>query len=65
MGKPKRRFVAKAESGKGWRIWDNKMQKWWGERYEDFPEKLLVELNGDKTPDRIKQLIRHTKRKRS
>jgi hypothetical protein len=48
MGKPKRRFVAKAESKKGWRIWDNKQKRWWGERYENLPERLLAELNTDK-----------------
>ena len=50
MGKEKRRFVAKAEAGKGWRIWDNTQKKWWGEIYQSFPEKLLQELNGDKSP---------------
>ena len=64
MGKPKRRFVAKAEAGRGWRIWDNKIRKWWGERYLHFPERLLAELNGDKRPERITELIRQTERKR-
>jgi hypothetical protein len=64
MGEPKRRFVAKAEAGKGWRIWNVKQKKWWGERYQDFPEKLLAELNGGKVPQRITSLIRQTARKR-
>jgi hypothetical protein len=64
MGKPKNRFVAKAEAGKGWRIWDNQQKKWWGERYQIFPEQLLAELNGGKRPDRITELIRQTARKR-
>ena len=64
MGKLRKRFVAKAEAGTGWRIWDNKQKKWWGERYQDFPEQLLVELNGDKTPGRITALIKQTPRKR-
>ncbi len=64
MGKPKNRFVAKAEASKGWRIWDNKQKKWWGERYQSFPEHLLAELNGGKHPDRITELIRQTARKR-
>ena len=55
MGKPKRRFVAKAEEGKGWRIWDKKQRKWWGERYQSFPGHLLEELNGEKQPIELKR----------
>jgi hypothetical protein len=65
MGKPKRRFVAKAESETGWRIWDNLQKKWWGERYVNFPEQLLTELNNHKRPDELKELIRQTPRKRA
>ena len=64
MGKSKTRFVAKAEAGEGWRIWDNKQKKWWGESYQSFPERLLMELNGEKRPDQITELIRKTARKR-
>lgn len=62
MGKSKRRFVAKAEAGKGWRIWDNKIRRWWGERYVNFPEALLVELNGEKRPDQLTNLTKKTAR---
>jgi hypothetical protein len=64
MGKPKRRFVAKAEAGKGWRIWDNLIKRWWGEHYQDFPERLLEELNGPKRPEQLTEMIRQTPRKR-
>ena len=64
MGKPHHRFVAKAEAGRGWRIWDNKQKKWWGERYQQHPIALLAELNGDKRPERLTELIRQTPRKR-
>ena len=64
MGKPKTRFVAQAEAGKGWRIWDKLEKKWWGERYQSFPERLLEELNGDKRPDELTELIRQTSRKK-
>lgn len=64
MGKPKRRFVAKPEAGKGWRIWDKLEKKWWGERYQSFPEFLLTELNGHKRPEHLVELIRKTPRKR-
>lgn len=64
MEKPKNRFGAKAEAGKGWRIGDKQQKKWWGERYQSFPENLLLELNGDKRPEHLTQLIRQTPRKR-
>ena len=63
MGKPRKRFVAKAEAKKGWRIWDNKQKRWWGERYENLPESLLAELNTDKRPEQVNMLLRQTKRK--
>ena len=65
MGKPHHRFAAKAEAGKGWRIWDSRMRKWWGEHYQQHPEQLLAELNGDKRPDRLNELIRKTPRKKA
>jgi len=65
MGKPTRRFVAKAEAGKGWRIWNNKLKRWWGEHYQEFPEQLLAELNGSKRPDQLTELIKRTPRKRT
>ena len=64
MGKEKRRFVAKAEAGKGWRIWDNLVRRWWGEPYQNFPEQLLTELNGQKRPDQLTDLIKRTPRKK-
>ena len=64
MGKPKRRFVGKSESGKGWRIWDTKIRRWWGEPYLAYPEQLLAELNGEKHPERLAELIKQTQRKR-
>jgi hypothetical protein len=64
MGKAKRRFVAKAESGKGWRVWDNTQKKWWGEVYQQIPEKLLLELNGNKSPEQLTELLSRTPRKK-
>ena len=65
MGKADRRFVAKAEAGKGWRIWDRTQKKWWGEPYQQYPGPLLTELNGPKRPEQLTQLIRQTPRKRA
>ena len=64
MGKVKRRFVGKSEPGQGWRIWDNKIRRWWGEHYSQYPEYLLAELNGEKRPERLTELIRNTERRR-
>ncbi|MBC7931783.1 MAG: hypothetical protein H7Z38_14585 [Rubrivivax sp.] len=64
MAKAGKRFVAKAEAGKGWRIWNNKQKRWWGEHYESFPEHLLAELNGEKKPEQLTELIKKTPRKR-
>jgi hypothetical protein len=64
MGKAKKRFVGKSEAEQGWRIWDNKIRRWWGERYMHYPEQLLAELNGEKRPGRLAELIRTAGRQR-
>ena len=55
MGKSKRRFVARGVPG-GWRIWNNKSNKWWGQVYERQPDELIAELNGLKRPENITKL---------
>ena len=56
MGKPKRRFVARAEAGRGWRIWDTLQKRWWGKPYPYQPIELIDELNGQKRPEAIVKL---------
>jgi hypothetical protein len=51
----KRRYVARGVPG-GYRIWDNRARRWWGEQYELCPDDLVQELNGRAEPDRITQL---------
>ena len=58
MAKPNLRFVAKAEAGRGWRVWDRKMRRWWGKHFADYPQAVLAELNGPKRPDRLVELTR-------
>lgn len=58
MGKSKRRYVGKAEAGVGWRIWDNKVGRWWGEPFSYYPDALLKELNGAKRPEHLTELQR-------
>lgn len=42
----------------GYRVWDNKGRRWWGDLYELCPDELLVELNGAKNPRRVAELQR-------
>ncbi|MEO1050913.1 MAG: hypothetical protein AAFX87_09805 [Bacteroidota bacterium] len=57
MSKSKRRYVCKGVPG-GWRIWDNKIKRWWGQLYELQPDELANELNGSKRNEVIIELTR-------
>jgi len=60
----RRRFVARGVPG-GYRIWDNKVRRWWGDFYELCPDDLLAELNGQRRPEIITELLqRHRSQKR-
>ncbi|MBB6476470.1 hypothetical protein [Sphaerisporangium rubeum] len=52
----KRRYVVRGVPG-GYRIWDNKARRWWGDLYEPCPDDLLNELNGEKNSDKIAALL--------
>ena len=54
----RRRYVARGVPG-GYRIWDNKGRRWWGELYELCPDDLLAELNGGADYEKITALLRH------
>ncbi len=58
MAKRGRRFVAQAEAGRGWRIWDKKAQQWWGPVFTSQPDALVAELNGEKRPERLTELLK-------
>jgi hypothetical protein len=49
--------VARGVPG-GYRIWDNKMRRWWGDFYELCPDDLLAELNGAARYDRLTTLLK-------
>jgi len=51
-----KKYVAKAEKGKGWRIWNRKTKRWWGNYFSQYPEDLLDELNGEKRPEVVTKL---------
>ena len=42
----------------GYRIWDNKARRWWGELYELCPDELLAELNGGRDYEKDQALLR-------
>jgi hypothetical protein len=54
----RRQYVARGVPG-GYRIWDNKRRRWWGELYELCPDDLTAELNGAADHDRITALVKH------
>jgi hypothetical protein len=45
MSMSRRRYVARGVPG-GYRIWDNKARRWWGDLYQLCPDELLEGLNG-------------------
>ncbi|MEU6787588.1 hypothetical protein ABZ912_51080 [Nonomuraea angiospora] len=53
----RRRYVARGVPG-GYRIWDNKARRWWGDLYELCPDDLLDELNGARNYDKITVLLK-------
>ena len=53
----RRRYVAHGVPG-GYRTWDNKTGRWWGDLYELCPDDLLAELNRDKDYQKITDLLR-------
>ena len=51
----RREYVARAEAGTGWRIWNRRTRRPWGNYFSAHPEKLLLELNG---PRREAEIVR-------
>ncbi|MER5714277.1 hypothetical protein [Streptomyces sp. NPDC002132] len=57
----RRRYVARGVPG-GYRIWDNRGRRYWGDFYELCPDELLAELNGPADRDRLVHLMRRYKK---
>jgi hypothetical protein len=53
----RRRYVARGVPG-GYRIWDNRGRRWWGDLYELCPDDLTTELNGEANPARLTALLK-------
>jgi hypothetical protein len=49
--------VARGVPG-GYRIWNTKARRWWGELYELCPDDLLAELNGAADDEKITALLK-------
>ncbi len=59
-----RRYVARGVPG-GYRTWDNKKRRWWGDLYQLCPDEFLGELNGKARYEQITApLKRHRAQKR-
>ncbi|MEV6078969.1 hypothetical protein AB0L80_28250 [Streptomyces sp. NPDC052069] len=59
----RRRYVARGVPG-GYRIWDNKGRRWWGNHYALCPDALLAELNGAAEAAKITALLKHYRAQR-
>jgi hypothetical protein len=42
----------------GYRIWNNRSRRWWGELYEVCPDDLLAELNGEADYSKVTALLK-------
>lgn len=58
------RYVARAEAGSGWRVWDRKLKRWWGNFFTQYPSEIIAELNGARRPEVLTQLLRPSKPRR-
>lgn len=53
----RRRYVARGVPG-GYRVWDNRGRRWWGDLYELCPDDLVAELNDQADQARITALMK-------
>ena len=53
-------FVAKAVPDLGWRIWNRKIKRWWGNYFQDYPQDVLDELNGQRRGDVLTELCKRS-----
>jgi hypothetical protein len=58
MTPPQQRYVAKAEAGVGWRVWNRRAKRWWGNFFPEYPQAVLEELNGAARPEVLTQLCK-------
>ncbi|WP_408952240.1 hypothetical protein [Lysobacter sp. Hz 25] len=61
MGARKRRYVGKPVPADGWRVWDGKSKRGWGNVYADYSAAVPDELNGEGSPQRPTELGRRSR----
>jgi hypothetical protein len=57
------KFVARAEAGVGWRIFNRQTKRAWGNYFREYPATVLAELNGDARQSVLVELCRSTQSK--
>ena len=62
MAKSSIRFVARAEKGTGWRIWDKMQRQFWGPVFPQQPSSVIAELNAEKRGPQLDKLVAAAKR---
>jgi len=62
MGKPRRRFVPRAEKNVGWRIWDQLLHRFGGPVFPQELSAVVAELNAGKSGERLNKLFAAAKR---
>ena len=63
MSSSEHKYVAKAEAGVGWRIWNRRTKRWWGNFFSEYPETVLQELNSLARQEVLVQLCRSSQPK--
>lgn len=54
------KYVAKAEPGIGWQVWNRKTRQPWGNFFREYPEAVLAELNGPRRPEKLVELCKES-----
>lgn len=54
------RFVARAEKGKGWRVWDNLLKRPKYPAFSECPYALIKALNSKRRGDELTKLFNET-----
>jgi hypothetical protein len=58
MANPQYRCVPDRSPAVGWRVWDRKLARRWGEWCTEYPEPVLRELNRPARPEALVQLCK-------
>ncbi len=59
------KYVAKAEKGIGWRIFNRKTKRYWGQFFKEYPQEVLQELNNLARPEMLTKLCKSSQSKDS